>query len=355
MSILATDVLIKTMLEAGLHDLRKNSWLLDDVFSGLAADPISRAEYGWKEVKRAKEWFLANNVAVYLPFRIDAPTLPCISVVGPQSSEMNERANLGDDGIAEEIVPREASAQPQRTYDPFTPVSYDKTTGYVVFPKGIQTSVMAPGQFLVSQQSGQAYVILEVIDPQTFAITTNINDDFTDAYVVPPTALWNLQRELMFMSESFTIGCHSIGDPVFIMWLRRIVLYMLGRYREAYLESRGFGISRMSASPPYIDTEFDQERVYTSNITLEGQVQADWIKYIAPKLQIVTAEIAIINGPKTPPGYQTQVQSQGWEMEGDITPPPHIPNPGDIPDDAVADPEDVPREDFDKNETEDDQ
>ena len=53
--IIATDILLKSMFEAAFNDLRKNPWILDDIFGGMALDPLSRVEYGYKEVEQAKK------------------------------------------------------------------------------------------------------------------------------------------------------------------------------------------------------------------------------------------------------------------------------------------------------------
>src|SRR5271157_9817 len=113
MAIIPTDLLIKTMLEAAVADLKKNLWLLDDVFAGLASDPLSSLEYGYKEVTKAIEWFKDNNFPVYLHNRIDNPTFPCITVVQASSSEMQDRASLGDEGGIEDFDPKDARRTPQ--------------------------------------------------------------------------------------------------------------------------------------------------------------------------------------------------------------------------------------------------
>ena len=57
--------------------------------------------------------------------------------------------------------------------------------------------------------------------------------------------------------------------------------------------------------------------VYTCMLSLSGHVEANFIKYAAPKLQGVKAGIRIIDGPRTPEEYQKYAQRQGWKMEED--------------------------------------
>lgn len=323
MAILQTDILIRTMLEGALYDMRKNPWILDDVFGGLAGDPLSRVEYGYKEVKAAKQWFLNNEIRVYLPFRIDNPTLPCLSIMQESSNEMKERASLSDEGglfLEEQIDPKGAATQPQFVIPPFSPAGYDIKSGTITLPSNLNTDSVSSGYFLVSARSGKAYEILQLLGSQAFSISANTVDDFEGAYVVPQTSLWNLHREFAFLFEQYDIGCHAASDPVLALWLRSLVMYILFRYREAYLEARGFEISNISAGPIIINPNFGSEKVYSCSVKLEGQVEGSWVKYIAPKLGVVRGNVIIADGPKTPPSYTDQVNNQGWKMQGDVVP-----------------------------------
>jgi hypothetical protein len=318
MGILATDILVKTMIEAALADLRKNTWILSDIFSDLAADSLAKTDYGYKESASAIEWFLSNNIDVYLTNRVDTPRFPCLSVVRTSSREMQERTSLGDDGTVEDIDPQDITRQVQKQYETFTPIKYDKTKGNLTLPNGITTSVMLPGQFLVSKRSGKAYVINKVLTDAVFQITPNIDEDFTECYVAPPTKLWNLQKELTFLEESFAIGIHAQSDINQAIWLRQLTQYIFLRYKEAYLERRGFELSTFNVGSIDINPHFNNiEMVYSCMLSVTGQVEANFIKYAAPKLQGVRGGVKIIDGPRTPDEYQKYAQSQGWKMIAD--------------------------------------
>jgi hypothetical protein len=318
MSAPSTDILIKTFIEASLADLRKNEWILQDIFADVSSDPLSKALYGDKEVRRAIEWFKTVNIPVIHTLRVgDDPTFPCITVVSNSISEQQERASLADYGEEEEdFDPRKANKVPQRVYDTFTPLSYDPTTGIMEMGQGMKTSAIIPGQFLVSK-SGKAYQITECIDDVSFKTTANIKDDLSFVYVVPPTALWNLSRELTYLRENVEIGCWAQSDPMQTMWLTCIMIYCIGRYKEAFLENRGFELSTFSVGALTQANEMQPENVYFRLIQLSGTIKMDWIKYVAPKLQSVQQGITIIDGPKTPTIYQDQVKKQAWDMQGD--------------------------------------
>ncbi len=318
MGIIATDILIKSMIEAAMADLRKNNWILDDIYGDLASDQLAKTDYGWKEVEAAKQWFLGNNIDVYLMNRVDTPRFPCITVVRISSREMTERDSLGDEGEETEIDPQDITRQQQMTYPAFTPKAYDKAKGIVTLPDGQTTNDLMPGQFLVSKKSNKAYVVNTVLGPQKFLITAGIDDDFTNCYIIPPTALWNLKKELTFLEETFAIGIHAESDLNQALWLRQLIQYIMLRYKEAYLERRGFELSTHNVGSVDENPHFNGvERVFTCMLSLTGQVEANFIKYAAPKLQGVKGGIRIIDGPRTPEEYQIYAQSQGWKMEED--------------------------------------
>ena len=159
MGIIATDILLKSFLEAAIADLRANSWILEDVFSGLASDPMAAPEAGWKEVQAAMEWFQKTDIPVLLQHRIgDAPKIPCFSISYQPSREMAERASLGDEGFVEDYAmdrPDRGVIAVQKITRNFTPNSYDKTTGLVVMPDSVNTDTMSTGNYVVTQ-SGKA-------------------------------------------------------------------------------------------------------------------------------------------------------------------------------------------------------
>jgi len=317
MSVLATDVLIKTMIEASFADLRKNSWLLDDVFSGLAQDSLAKTDYGYKEVTMAKQWFLENQIDVYLSHRIDTPRFPSITIVQTSSREMTERASLSDDGLIEDFEPGAVTKRVEKIYEEFTPSAYNDKDGTVTLPSTITTVNVIVGQFLVSKKSGKAYVITAVADDKSFTINSGMKDDFTDAYIVPPTSIWNVHRELSFLDESFAIGLHAQSDLNQAIWLRQLMTYVFLRYKESYLEKRGFELSTFSVGSIDENPHFQAEKIYSCPLTVSGQVEVQWIKFVAPKLQAAYGQIRIADGPATPVQYGDEIDKASWKMEND--------------------------------------
>lgn len=296
MAIIATDLIIKSMLEAALADYRANHWVLEDVFAGLADDPMAAPESGWKEVKAAIDWFLKTDIPVVTQHRIaDAPKIPCISIAYKPSREMQERASLADDGIIEDYdvsKPGRGTTAIIKITNNFTPDAYDRMTGEITMPKGFNTDLMSVGNYLIAK-NGNAYQIKSIAGGDKFSIEPNIADDFTDCYVSPKTSIWNAHRELTFIEESYSIGCHTQNDPATTIWLWQLVFYAFLRYKEAFLEGRGYELSSLSSSELMRNPEFQAENVFSKYIDISGQTQACWIKFIAPKFESVKGHIKI--------------------------------------------------------------
>lgn len=325
MAIIATEILIKTAIEAGIEDLRRNPWMLDDIFGGLVGDPLSQLEYGAKEAQDAKEWFLNNKINVYMGFRIDLPTLPAVSIVRQSVTEALDRTSLADEGLLEEIDHRQADQLPEQVLTKFTPISYVREQGIITLPATLNTSRIAPGMFVLNSD-GKAYQILSTISDSSFTIQANTKVKLTNAVIVPATRLWNLHRELTYFHESFQIGVHSASEPVVNLWFTQVMTYILLRYKEAYIENRGFELSTFTINGTQLNDNFNMDRVFSSFFNFSGVVQADWIKFIAPKLAVTSAHFnlaKVVTGDKEPPLsltpeiYRTQVRSQSWAMKGD--------------------------------------
>ncbi|RLF65136.1 MAG: hypothetical protein DRN30_04570 [Thermoplasmata archaeon] len=292
MGIVATDLIIKSMLEAAIEDLRANTWVLEHIFSDLADDAMSAPESGWKEVRTAIDWFLKTDIPVITQHRIaDAPKIPCISIAYEPSNEMDNRASLGDEGGVEDYIldrPGKGTVAVIKITKNFTPDEYDITTGEVVMPKGINTDLMSVGNYFVAT-NGHSYKIQAIHGSDRFKLLPNITDDFTNAYVAPRSNVWNAHKELTFLKESYSIGCHTQNDPGTTIWLWQIIFYSMLRYKEAFLESRGFEISTLQSSGLVRNTELQTENVFSKYITISGEVEASWIKFIAPKFESVAA------------------------------------------------------------------
>ena len=320
--VISTDILVKTAIEAAFVDLRRNPWILDDTFGALKNDPISRVEYGQKEVQRAKEWFLNQNIPIFLQFRIDEPVFPCITVVSTSAVEDESRASLADAFIETDIDPVTMGMRSvqQRIYDNLNPTAYDPSTGLVSFSDTTNMDALHKGQYLVSSRSGKTYQITKIVSGSQFKIAPNVSDDFNGSFISPVDINWVQYKEVVYTRETVTIGLHAQSNPNESFWLYQIMLYVILRYKEVYLDQRGFELSTFSVDAMARNPAFESDIVFSRHITLSGTSMLDFIKYVAPKLQNISGPLLISDAPATPTAYKDQVSKQGWEPAADFTP-----------------------------------
>ena len=58
------DLIIKTAVELAIDDMRKNPWVIEDVFSSLVENPILKQKYGLKEI--LQEFLLLRGLRLLL-------------------------------------------------------------------------------------------------------------------------------------------------------------------------------------------------------------------------------------------------------------------------------------------------
>jgi hypothetical protein len=302
MSIFAGDVIIKTAIEQGLEDMRQNVWLLDDVLSQFVQEEALKTKYGQKEINAAKEWFLNNQISVYLQHRIDKDSLPAVVIGLGSSVEIEDMKHMGDlSSTVETLMPSEIGKPIPYIIKPFTPEGYDDDNGLVYVPSSVNLSLISPGMILVDPTNGNGYEILGITS-NAIQINANLNLDSSKLAVVPKYQFYRVRREHTFFAETYTIGCHVHGDVAPLLWLHAIVSYTLLRYRESLLEGRSFTQSKISSSDLIPNQDLSVaggENVYSRYITLTGQVENSWLK--SPK-RVIESTI-LYSEPKKEDGF----------------------------------------------------
>ena len=132
------DLIIKTAIELAIGDIRKSPWVIEDMFGTLIENPYLKVKYGMKEIQRAKEFILNNDIPVYMRHRIDKQEFPCITIAMGKSQEDKSLATLGDlSPYVEQYGADEIGTPIKYIVNPFDPVSYDPDTGIVEVPEDI--------------------------------------------------------------------------------------------------------------------------------------------------------------------------------------------------------------------------
>lgn len=313
-----SDVIIRTAVVAAIADMRANPWLLDYVFASLAQDAQTLKDYGEKEIQRAKDWFLKTNIRVVMVPVVDEAKVPVITIKLLSSDE--SEVTLGDvhyDPTETNLTPWPALA------GPFNITKYNAATGIMVLPTEVTDNIIvAPGMVLVDTV-GNPHSILEVFDDGSLTIEQGTVADFSKTLLKGAQPNSVTQLESAWYRESYQIGCHVSGEPVYLTWLHSIIVFILLRYKQALLEARGFERSVVNSSDfDRNESEFpDSEFVYSRYITITGNVRQYWPKSINPAVTaVVTQPIRVIDAKNLPP--DTDPNTQIWVGDEDTLKPP---------------------------------
>lgn len=275
------DIIIKTAIDLSIEDMRKNPWLIDHMLEDLKISPYLNEKYGQKQIDACKEWFMNNQVDVYMRPRDDKDRLPCVTIEMEPSSEKMEMKHMGDLSPFKTILlPNQINKPIPYVIKPFVPTGYDENTGTIEVDETVDLSLVSAGMVLVNPANGNGFVIQEVI-PGGLIIEANLAIDASQFGIVPQFQYYVARLERTFFNESYNIGCHAHGDVQTLLWLWSIVKYSILRYRQSLLEANGFTESIISSGSPDLNYDWTTdggEKAYTRTITLTGQVENTWIK-----------------------------------------------------------------------------
>jgi hypothetical protein len=295
LGIFQADVIIRTAIVAALADMRKNPWLIDYAFASLPKDELTHKDYGAKSVSAAKEWFLKTKVPGVMVPRLNDAQVPCISI-HLQSSEESE-VTLGD--VHYQATEANDSSWPTLTSS-FNPVNYSAATGIMVVPQEIQNQlVIVPGMILVDAV-GKSHEIIDAFDDGSFSLSQGTVADFKDSVIRPARPAYITHLESVGYRETYQIGCHVGSEPVYLTWLHSLVCFALLRYKQAYLEARGFERSVFSSSDFSRNESFESELVFSRYINLTGSVRQYWPKEVKATITSTSQAVKVIGSGHLP-------------------------------------------------------
>ncbi len=287
-----SDIIIRSALVTAIADLRANPWLLDYVFASLPQDTLTWKEYGEKSVQQAKQWFLRTNIPVKIVPVLNELTLPCITISLVSSSEVTNEATIGD--VHSEAFEQSGQPWPALT-TPFSPTSYNQSTGMMAIPTLPDDIYVAPGMYIIDKV-GRPHEILEVVDSLVLKIQPGTVADFRDSVLKSGRSGLVTSIESSSFRESYRIGVHVGGEPAPLVWLHSIVVFILMRYKEALLEARGFERTTHGSSDFTRDTQFESELAFSRYIELNGHVRQYWPKAVASPIDAVIMDPIRVSG-----------------------------------------------------------
>lgn len=285
--IFQTDALLKTILEASIDDVRKNPWLLDHILSDFTSNQFLLRPYGQKQIQAAKEYFLNNNINVYLQFSKDKDKFPSIILTLGSSNEVQDLRSMGDvDTENLTLLPTQIGQKIPYVIPPFVPVGFNVSTGEVTLPVGTDIATISQGMVLVNPENGAGYVI-QGIQNGNIQIQSGIELNASQVGVIPQYRFFTTRLGRSFFEENWNITI-ATNDPQTLLWIHSIVVYTLLRYRE-FLESNGFLETHFNSTDIF-NTDFSNaegEEIYARQITMFGKVQQNFIRGLHRNIEAV--------------------------------------------------------------------
>lgn len=308
--IFQSDMLIRHAILAGFKDLRANDWLLDFVCQGLNQDNLTSDIYGQKEILALKNWFLKTEIPVIVNgslVGVKSPSITCALV------SSNEQENtMGD----VHYVPQEDVVDaPWPDLTPkFDPV-FDVATGKVTLPIIITVGIF-PGMNIIDAQ-GLAHEILSADDDHVFYIAPGTPQDFRGATIRAGSPAMLQTLESAAFTETYQLGCHVEGEPLQLIFLHSLLVFVLKRGNQVYLEGRGFEKSTISSTDFAKNEYYNVENAWSRYVSITGTVRSTWPKFRYQKITGVNSYIAITGAGNLPPDSQPP-KSETWIGDKDI-------------------------------------
>lgn len=264
-----------------MQRLRDDPSMLDDVFHSLVEDDVTKGEYGDAQIASAKEWFLSQDIPIFMSFRIDDAKCPCISISLQESTEAEQ--THGD----VHYVPQEyTEADWPAITDRFDVSAYAPSSGMISIPASALTGGLVLGAGMtIADAQGRRYPILEVLDDLVVAIAPNTIANFRGAvlYGTQPKLISTI--ESVNFRETYVVGCHVMGNSTFLTYLHSIVLYCLMKYKQELMEARGLERTTLSSSDFRRNDLTKNELMFSRAVIVNGFVRQSWRKSKDERIQ----------------------------------------------------------------------
>lgn len=307
MGIFQGDVLALNLLELALGDIKKDPWLIDNIFEQFVSNPYLKDKYAG-QIAAAKEWFANNQVDLVMTGRLDMTRFPCVSLRVLEEQELADMRAMADLTTSKKmLLPSEIDRPIPWIVKPWDVMAnaYDPDTGYVAVDESLPgMDTVVPGQLLVNPDTGQGFKINEVIGDY-LVIDTDLDFKAARLGVLPEHRYYEARIERAFSSAGIELECFASGDIQTLFWLWSVVLYACFRYKEGLFEASDFtqtiiksseiGLVQAAGGPA-------GDKIWSRKITITGMVENTWVK--APKRILESVALR----EKTADGYVGGIQ-----------------------------------------------
>jgi hypothetical protein len=298
--IFQSDAIIRTALLEGMSLIRDNPALINGIFRSTTVDTLLNAKLMAEEIENAKNWFLNTEIPVFMTYRIDEVRVPAITIALQESSEAETTH-----GDIHYVPTEDTDGDWPALTRPFDPVRWAPSSGMMVLPAAaVEDLIIAPGMWIVDRTGGQ-HQILQDLGDNTVGLQPGTVADFANAIIKGSKPRFVTHVESASYRETYQIGCHVDGEPWKLTYLHSIVKYILLKYKQDLLESRGFERSQLSSTDFQRNSQFEVELVYSRWINITGYVRQVWEKGTTERVDAVASKL-IIGGAGTygPPVFE---------------------------------------------------
>jgi hypothetical protein len=283
------DIRIKTMLELGLEDVKKNDWLLDDILGDTLGNEYLRERYG-TQIASCKQWLANNRINILLSARDDKMEFPSITIelgTSNEKADMKHMADLSTQTV--NLLPNNINKPIPFVLKPMTGF-YNSTSGAFTFQSNVNLSIVSPGMILVDPVNGVGYVIQSITMQNQVNLLTGLTIGAGLYGIIPEYQYYSTRIGHTFMQEPYKVTCNA-NDQQTLLWLHSIAVYSLLRYRQTLLEKDGYAESLISSSGMYPNPDYSDpgQTIWSRDINLTGQVENRW--YMQPHRIIENALI----------------------------------------------------------------
>lgn len=316
--ILQTDIILRSGIIEAIRRLRNDPRLFDAIFLNLREDPLTRSEYGDKEIEQAKIWFYGGDgkapvdLPVVMSYRIVPGDLqfPMISISLMESSEAEQTHG---DVHYQPVEVTEADWPPLA--GPFTPDEYVASSGMMIIPDSVKIPLLA-GMFILDA-TGRAHQVNQVLDDNLISIKPGTVADFRGAYLKGAKPRLVETVESVNMRETYQVGIHVQGESFHLTYLHAVMQFALLHYKQDLLEERGIERTSISSSEFMRNSLFGNEVVFSRGITINGFVRQIWPKRVEETVESFAASLVMTKGNSPEPVPTEGPADSLWVAESD--------------------------------------
>jgi hypothetical protein len=273
MGFALTEFVLETVIRDGLGFIRSNPGVLDDLFSRFTSTHFGN-QYGQAKIDQLKTYIQTNQIRIVQSWAMVPTSMPCYSIQMLRSDEA-ENLQQFDDYLEDQDSPKD----PGVIVADATPTAYDLVSGRLTFDPSTNLENVCPGMIFVdaddkefeigtgnSNASGNKYVNIgsgmEPILDAPGQIVSRI--DFS-----------RVERHMIRLSETISIGCHSKDDVHISKYLYYILVWILKSRKESMI-SRGIHLDRGTGGMFDRADHFQGENVFSRFVDINCITEFDW-------------------------------------------------------------------------------